>query len=112
MIYRLTELASEDFRSVVRHSAELYGAVQAGRYGALLRHAITTIANTPDRPNSRDRGDLGHGVRSFPAAVVADRLGAVRHVVFYRIANDGVTEILRILHDSMDPARHFEPPTR
>lgn len=52
MTYRLTESAAVDFRSVVQHSAELYGAVQARRYGALLQHAILTIAAAPDRPNS------------------------------------------------------------
>jgi toxin ParE1/3/4 len=34
------------------------------------------------------------------------------HVLYYRIAQEGVIEIVRVLHEKMDPSRHLdEPPT-
>lgn len=34
------------------------------------------------------------------------------HVLYYRVAEVGVIEIIRGLHERMDPSRHFDaPPT-
>jgi toxin ParE1/3/4 len=32
------------------------------------------------------------------------------HVLYYRVADDGVIEIVRVLHDRMDPRRHLDNP--
>jgi toxin ParE1/3/4 len=30
------------------------------------------------------------------------------HVIFYRLAGSGVVEIIRVLHERMEPQRHIE----
>jgi toxin ParE1/3/4 len=32
------------------------------------------------------------------------------HVLYYRVAEEGVIEIVRLLHERMDPSRHVEQP--
>jgi len=31
------------------------------------------------------------------------------HVIFYRAIQPGIVEIVRVLHDRMEPSRHFGP---
>jgi plasmid stabilization system protein ParE len=30
------------------------------------------------------------------------------HIIFYRVAGGGIIEIVRVLHERMDPWRHLE----
>ena len=32
------------------------------------------------------------------------------HVLYYRVAQKGVIEIVRVLHEKMDPNRHLDAP--
>lgn len=107
MSFRLTPLAAEDLRQILRHSSEQFGEKQARRYGELIRKAIGKVADKPERANTRTRKELGDGIRSFAIAVVAERIGAARHILYFRKVSGGV-EILRILHDAMDPSRRIE----
>jgi len=50
-----------------------------------------------------DLGDIGPGLRSL-------RPHKVRHVLIYRADSIGLAiEVVRILHDAMDPTRHLSP---
>jgi toxin ParE1/3/4 len=43
---------------------------------------------------------------------VAAKVRRPVHVIYYRLARDGVIEIVRVLHERMEPSRHLdEPPT-
>ena len=60
-----------------------------------MESALTKLAQYPDFGRQRD--ELYTGARSFPIE---------KHIVFYRIVNDGI-EIARILHQRMDSSKHF-----
>jgi toxin ParE1/3/4 len=36
------------------------------------------------------------------------RVQRPRHAVYYRVAKPGLIDILRVLHDRMDPRRHVD----
>ena len=33
------------------------------------------------------------------------------HVLYYRVGDEGVIEIVRVLHEKMDPSRHLDEPS-
>lgn len=61
----------------------------------------------PNRVGSRERGELEFGVRTFHVNLVASRRAAARHIIVYRLASDGVVDVLPILHESMELRRHL-----
>ena len=74
------------------------------------------IASEPDGPLTRSRPELRPFIRSFHVrhARLSGEDAKVRrpvHVLYYRIAKDGVIEILRVLHERMDPSRHVDDST-
>ncbi|HSV29604.1 MAG TPA: type II toxin-antitoxin system RelE/ParE family toxin [Candidatus Omnitrophota bacterium] len=107
--YRLTRAADLDIESILRDSARMFGPIQQQVYASLLDAAARMVAEQPDRPGSRDRKELGKGVRSFPVSLAANRSGAAAHVLFYLPDPDGAT-IVRVLHEAMDPLLHLEAP--
>ncbi|MGH7065743.1 MAG: type II toxin-antitoxin system RelE/ParE family toxin [Stellaceae bacterium] len=75
--------------------------------GAAERDFLSILEWTsdgPDLPGARRRIDIAPGVWSLHIAR-GGRRG--RHLLLYRVAGEGTIEIIRILHDSMDPARHL-----
>ena len=68
---------------------------------------MKSIALSPDGPTTRARHDLGRGARSLHLrqALARRDVQAPVHVVFYRVTGP-VIEIIRVLHERMDPARH------
>ncbi len=77
------------------------------RYAALLAAAIRALARAPEGPMTRDRAELAAGVRSFHVRY-ARGARSVRepvHVIYYRIVASAI-EIVRVLHERMEPTRH------
>lgn len=115
--YRLSEPAKADIAAILRRSAELQGSEARIRYRACLTAAMRRVAAEPKGLASVDRAELFRGIRSFHTrhsrhesreAVVANPV----HVIFYRVMEPGLVEIVRVLHDRMDPSRHIvEMPT-
>lgn len=73
------------------------------------------VADEPQGPLTKNRTELRSGVRSFHvrfARRVADDAKVKRpvHVLYYRVAERGVIEIVRVLHERMDPSRHLDDP--
>lgn len=110
--HRITEAADEDIERILRESARLFGSFQQLRYEQIIETAIEMIVDDPERLGSRDRADLGTGVRSFHLELAAKRLGSAAHILIYsRSTLDDGSEgiaILRVLHEGMDPTRHFK----
>ncbi|MBP2291548.1 type II toxin-antitoxin system RelE/ParE family toxin [Azospirillum rugosum] len=104
--FRLTRRAERDFADILTETVQRFGRIQFEAYRALLTTAIEAVAAMPQRPGSRPRDELARNVRTFHAALVGKRMSAARHVIVYRVGADGVVEILRLLHDSMDVRRH------
>ena len=70
------------------------------------------VASQPADPATADRGELLAGVRSFH---IRHSRGESRempvaspvHMLFYRVAEPDVVEILRVLHERMEPRLHI-----
>ncbi len=111
MPYRLTPAAAQDVADILRDTARVFGPLQRARYAALLDRAVELVVETPERPGSRRRDDLGPGIRSFQVELAARRRGAASHILYYMLTrvedgSDGIV-IARVLHKSMEPARHL-----
>jgi len=83
--YTLTPRARRDLDSITAHSVREWGPEQA----------TEMVAANPLRGRSRD--ELRNGYFSVPRG---------SHIIFYRRTSDGV-EVVRILHQRMEPARHL-----
>ncbi len=115
--YRLSEPAKADVASLLRTSETMHGAQARIRYRALLTAALRRIAADPGGLSTVDRSELLDGIRSFHIrhsrtesreAPVGDPV----HVIFYRAVGPGLVEIVRVLHERMEPSRHLDDTTR
>ena len=110
--YRLSDLAKADIATVLRTSETIHGADARVRYRALLTAAMRRIAAEPQGRSTVDRSELAAGLRSFHIrhsrnesreAAVGDPV----HVIFYRALSPDLVEIVRVLHERMEPGRHM-----
>jgi len=109
----LAPAAEEDITAILGWSAETFGDAASRRYAALIVQAIMDLAKQPTRAGVHERPEISVRLCSYHLAHsrvrirnVEERVAAPRHFVMFRIRNDGVLEIVRILHDSMDLARY------
>ncbi len=109
---RLAETAEADFAGIVNWTAARFGAAQALAYAETLSAAITELAYGPTIPGAVARDDIGKGIGSLHVARNG-RKG--RHFVIFRVTkvikvtkgrNERMIDVLRLLHDAMDLARH------
>src|SRR5262249_3272177 len=111
---RLSLLARADMAHILATSVERWGIQGKRRYAAILAAGMRKVAAEPDGPTTRDRAELSRGIRSFHLqhARVGDMEAKVRkpvHVLFYRVERPGLVEIVRVLHERMEPSRHIGP---
>lgn len=99
---RLGSDAGRDLVRIVRRTRETFGLRQAEVYAETLRAALTALEDGPDIAGSKARDDVQPGFRTLHVAR-GRRRG--RHFVMYRVGA-GMIDVLRILHDAMDLARH------
>lgn len=95
-------------------SQERFGERAAARYRDLLKRALHDIAADAERPGSRERPELGRGIRTYHLFFSRDRArvpqGAVkrpRHFLIYRRRGKDVLDVVRILHDARELERHL-----
>jgi toxin ParE1/3/4 len=106
---RLTSAAQNDLREIGNWTAEHFGRVQAETYAETIAEAIAALVDGPAVMGVKERGDIAPGMFSLHVAR-SKRKG--RHFIIFRVGqieNREIIEILRILHDSMDLARHLPP---
>ena len=110
--FRLSRPAQADLVHILATSGERWGNEAKRRYAALLASAMRKAAADPMGPLTRGRGELDAGIRSFhirhargddPEATVKQPV----HVLYYRAIQPGLIEIVRVLHESMEPSRHL-----
>jgi toxin ParE1/3/4 len=87
-------------------------ASAALRYAELVVQALRGLEADPDRPAARTLPKLQPGLLLYQLAssrerVTGQRAKTPRHFILYRQRADAVLEVLRILHDSRDLARHL-----
>lgn len=103
---RLSASAEADFEQIVQWTLEQFGDRQALVYAETVRLALQALSGGPNVIGVKARDEILKGLFSLHVAREG-RKG--RHVVMFRIASRGageVIEVLRLLHDSMDLARH------
>ncbi len=105
---RLSAAAERDLLGILRWSQAQFGPSARRRYEALIQAALRGLAGAPTAPGSRQRPEIGTGVRSWHLRLSRDKAvvdGEVvrrpRHFILYRVEGDTVL-VGRILHDSMD----------
>ena len=103
---RLAAQAELDFSEIITWTAENFGERQAKAYAETLILAIELLNNGPEQLGVKAREDIGPGIRTLHVACHA-RSG--RHFVVFSEAKDQYIDVLRLLHDSMDLARHIPP---
>jgi toxin ParE1/3/4 len=112
--FRLARPAQIDLAKILATSAERWGAEGRQRYAAVLAGAMRQVADEPEGPLTKKRTELRSGIRSFHvryARVDAAKVRRPVHVLYYRVAREDVIEIVRVLHEKMDPSRHLDEPS-
>lgn len=94
----LSEKAKEDLLGICLYTLENWGEDQLPTYRNMMETAMQRIANNPFTPGSKALDEIIQGCRSF-------RCG--NHSLTYRVQSSQVA-IARILHESMDFARHID----
>jgi toxin ParE1/3/4 len=110
--FRLSLLARADIAQILATSVERWGIEGKRRYSVVLASGMRKVAAEPEGPTTRDRVELSRGIRSFHLrGVRAGRVEApVRrpvHVLYYRAVGPGLVEIVRVLHERMEPSRYI-----
>ncbi len=106
MAHRLTRTAAEQIEVVLLKSARVHGIDAARRYQRLIRVMIAAIDANPLLPGSRAVSRLA-GVRAYHARLArtkiepAERVRAPRHILVYRVVDEGLVEVLALIHDRM-----------
>ncbi|WP_254304126.1 type II toxin-antitoxin system RelE/ParE family toxin [Shewanella sp. VB17] len=93
--YKLSPLAKDDLFKILSSTIESWGSRQAKVYAQTIDAALLKLAQYPDF--GRERSDVYDGAKSFPVE---------KHIVFYQISDNGI-DVARILHQRMDPSKHF-----
>jgi toxin ParE1/3/4 len=114
---RIASTARGDMEDLLAWSEERFGQAARQRYEA-LSCALLDIAEDVARPGVTARPELGSDVFSYHLFFSRERAaersvpgeGRVlrpRHLLVGRIAEPGLVDILRVLHDSMEISRHL-----
>lgn len=93
--YRLTPSAQRDLSSIWDFTQERWDEIQAESDISEIRAAIERIVVDPRRGHACDENRKGYR-----------RYGIGSQLIFYVERTDGV-DVIRILHQRMDPTRHF-----
>lgn len=109
---RLARAASRDITAILKWSLREFGEAAALRYASLIEQALSDIADDPERPGSKERPEVREGCRTYHlefsrSRVAGSRVKEPRHFLVYRFRDLHAIEIIRILHDNRDLARHL-----
>ena len=106
MSYRLIRSAEDDIDRIVLAGAAEWGLATAARCNRLTLATFAALGAVPDLRGSRAVPGVA-GVRAYhlrpglKRVEQGGRVGQPRHLVAYRVARDGVVEIIGLAHDRM-----------
>lgn len=101
---RVARSAQQDLVAIRTWTQQRFGSRQALVYARTLALALQALGEEgPGLPGAHARDDLGPGIRVLHGARQG-RHG--RHFAVFRCKDKHCIDVLRILHDSMDLARH------
>lgn len=112
--YRLSDPAEADIAAILRRSEDLHGSDARVRYRACLTAAMRRAAADPEGRSTVDCGEFLPRIRSFHIRHSRHQSREMPvanpvHVIFYRVVEPGLIEIVRVLHERMEPSRHVDP---
>lgn len=93
-MYKLSNLAAEDFASIYEYTLLNFGVFQADAYTDNLENTFYLLSGSP--LIGYECPEVGDGVR---------RYNHQRHAIFYRQREQDIF-IIRILHQQMEPLKH------
>lgn len=93
-MYKLTEIAVEDFAGIYDYTLQKFGERQADRYTDELEAFFLLLADMPE---------MGRDYSAVPETM---RIDFQQHSIFYRIRSSDIL-VIRILHQQMNHLRHF-----
>lgn len=99
---RLSAAAAADFDAILLWTLEQFGSRQARAYAGRLAAAMARLEQGPAVPGARRREEIAPGLSTLHIGPRG------RHIILFRIGNERrrALDVLRILHDAMDLARH------
>ncbi|MFK3789519.1 type II toxin-antitoxin system RelE/ParE family toxin [Pseudomonas piscis] len=107
--YRIADTARSDIVDALRFSQKHFGEQARIRYQDLLLGALQDLAAAPLRLGSHERNELARGLRSYHLLHSRRRsqgqsslVKRPRHILFYRVIDNDLIEVIRLLHDAMD----------
>lgn len=89
--YIITNKAVEDLSKIWIYTFENWSEKQADKYYQNLIHSFEEISENPDK--GQNYIEIVREIKGF---------NLNKHIIFYRINNLNLVEILRILHQRMD----------
>ncbi|MFQ5519114.1 MAG: type II toxin-antitoxin system RelE/ParE family toxin [Mariprofundus sp.] len=89
--YRVSNRAQSDLMSIGRFTAKEWGLAQRNFYLKQIDDCFSQIAENPKLGMACDF--IANGYRKLPQG---------SHIIFYKQGSDGIIEIIRVLHQSMD----------
>jgi toxin ParE1/3/4 len=111
--FRLSRVAEGDLERILATSEERWGTDGRLRYAAIIAAAMRKVAAEPNGPVTRDRAELSTGIRSFHVRHARSHVQEAKvrqpvHVLYYRAVAPDLIEIVRVLHERMEPSRHLD----
>jgi len=106
---RLSAAAQADYQQILRWTTKNFGSAQARTYAGTLSSALTALHAGPELIGAKLRDDIGRHIRTLHVARNGHK---GRHFVMFRVSTaqgQRVIDVLRLLHDSVDPQRHLPP---
>lgn len=94
-LIRLTPAAGQDLSAIWDFTQEHWGANQAEIYISELRTAMERVAEDPRRGQTCDSLRINYR-----------RYAVGRHLIFYVESEQGI-DVIRVLHQRMDPTLHL-----
>lgn len=95
--YKLSRRAVKDLSGIWRYTVDTWSRQQADQYVAGLLAAMAEIAKAP-ASMGRSYEHVRSGYRKYLWG---------KHVIFYRIQDDGAMLVVRVLHEIMDSDRNL-----
>lgn len=95
--YEISDKAMFDLQSIWNYTIDKWSERQADIYYQYLIDEFTNIANKKD-PTDREYASIQVGLYGHRCR---------KHLIFYRISEDGIIKIIRVLHQQMDIASKF-----
>lgn len=89
--FKVSQRARADLLAIGRFTEKEWGKTHRNHYLRQLHDCFSKVAETPELGASCS--NLREGYRKFPQG---------SHVILYRESAEGIVEIIRVLHKSMD----------